>query len=324
MNDTSRRQRQFPLLSASLAVLIVNKNLAIKDTAASTSAASIGSGSRTFSTDLFARIKQPALQSDWPQSWKDSYHHDINSVWPGGRELGYRRAYHNRVARAMDAVLRTTRPGARVLDLAAAQGNLTIMLAELGYRATWNDLRDDLIDYVRLKTDRTDIEFLSGNLFDLPPQQIGRFDAIVATEIIEHVAHPDRFLAQLASLLAPGGVIVLTSPNGKYFRNDLPRFSDCPDPSLFEAMQFKPDSDGHIFLLHPDEWVALSAMAGLKVVALEFFNNPLTNGHLKTRFILPLLPTALVAGIERLTQGLGPHLAARLHLQALAVLEPVL
>jgi 2-polyprenyl-6-hydroxyphenyl methylase/3-demethylubiquinone-9 3-methyltransferase len=283
----------------------------------------MGRGPRTFSVDLFARIKQPAPQPDWPPSWKGSYHHDVNSVWPGGSELGYRRAYYNRVARALDAVLRTTAPGARVLDLAAAQGNLTIMLAELGYRATWNDLREELIGYVRLKTDRNDIDFVPGNLFDLPPQQIGRFDAIVATEIIEHVAHPDQFLGRLASLLAPGGVIVLTSPNGKYFRNDLPRFSDCPDPSLFEAMQFKPDADGHIFLLHPDEWVALSARAGLRVMALEFFTNPLSNGHLKTRFILPLLPGALVDGIEVLTQNLGPHGVARLHLQALAVLAPV-
>jgi 2-polyprenyl-6-hydroxyphenyl methylase/3-demethylubiquinone-9 3-methyltransferase len=279
--------------------------------------------SRAFSTRLFARIGRPQERPDWPESWKVSYHHDANSVWPGGRELGYRRAYRNRVARTMDAVLRTTPPGARVLDLAAGQGNLSIMLAELGYRVAWNDLREDLAGYVRLKTDRTDIEFLPGNLFELPPERVGRFDAIVATEIIEHVAHPDEFLSRLAALLSPGGIIVLTSPNGRYFRNTLPRFSDCDDPAVFEAVQFKPDADGHIFLLHPDEWVVLSARAGLRIMELDFFTNPLSNGFLKTSWLLPLLPGIVVDGIERLTQALGPRLAALLHLQTIVLLRPV-
>ncbi|MCW5746560.1 MAG: methyltransferase domain-containing protein [Alphaproteobacteria bacterium] len=278
---------------------------------------------RPFSTDLFARIKRPVERTDWPDSWKGSYHHDVNSVWPGRTELGYRRAYHYRVGRALDAILQHVPAGARVLDLAAAQGNLSIMLAELGYRVTWNDLRDDLIGYVRLKTDRTDIDFLPGDLFGLPPQRVGRFDAILATEIIEHVAHPDAFMRQLASLLSPGGVIVMTTPNGKYIRNPLPRFSDCTDPSLFESVQFKPDADGHIFLLHPDEWVALSAKAGLRLLELDYFINPLSNGHLKTSYLLPLIPGQLVHWIELLTRRLGPRLRQRLHLQTIAVLVPV-
>jgi 2-polyprenyl-6-hydroxyphenyl methylase/3-demethylubiquinone-9 3-methyltransferase len=278
---------------------------------------------RTFSADLFDHIKRPQFQPDWPENWKGSFHHDVNSVWPGGSDLGYRRAYHNRVARAIEAVLKTTAPGARVLDVAAGQGNLSIVLAALGYRVSWNDLREDLVGYVRLKTDRTDIEFLPGNLFDLPPARVGRFDAIVATEIIEHVAHPDAFLKGLAGLLMPGGVIVLTSPNGKYFRNRLPRFSDCADPAQYEAVQFRPDADGHIFLLHPDEWVSLADRAGLRVMKLEFFTNPLTNGHFKTRYLLPLLPAGLVTAAERLTQHLGPALRALVHLQTLAVLTPV-
>jgi len=301
----------------------LNQNPAAKEIATSTTAVPGQGRTRTFSTDLFAHIKQPPLQSDWPESWKGSHYHDAASVWPGRSELGYRRAYHNRVAKALNAVLRNTEPGARVLDLAAAQGNFSIVLAAMGYRVTWNDLRDDLIGYVKLKTDRTDIEFLPGNLFDLPPQRVGRFDAIVATEIIEHVAHPDQFLRQLASLLSPGGIIVLTTPNGRYFRNTLPRFSDCPDPSLFEAMQFKPDADGHIFLLHPDEWVVLSAKAALRIADLEFFTNPLSNGHLKTKYLLPWLPSTVVEGIERATQSLGPSLRSRLHLQTLAVLTPL-
>ncbi len=39
------------------------------------------------------------------------------------------------------------------------------------------------------------------------------FDVIFAGEIIEHIFHDDRFLAQLRGILAPGGVLALTTPN---------------------------------------------------------------------------------------------------------------
>jgi 2-polyprenyl-3-methyl-5-hydroxy-6-metoxy-1,4-benzoquinol methylase len=276
---------------------------------------------RRFHDGLFGRIKRPALDPSWPESWRYSHGHDVDSVWPGRSARGYRVAYRNRFARAIDYVLAAKPAGGRVLDLAAGQGNFSIVLAELGYQVTWNDLRDDLLGYVKLKTDRTDIRFLPGNLFELPPEQVGRFDAVVATEIIEHVAHPDDFLRKLAGFLEPGGVIVLTTPNGRYFRNTLPRFSDCPDPSQFEALQFKPDADGHIFLLYPDEIVTLAGKAGLKVDRLSFFNNPLTAENLKTRYLSPILPYGLVDAIERGTQALPEGLVQRLHLQSAALLS---
>ena len=39
------------------------------------------------------------------------------------------------------------------------------------------------------------------------------FDVIFAGEIIEHIYHDDRFLQQLHGILAPGGVLALTTPN---------------------------------------------------------------------------------------------------------------
>src|SRR5262249_4203627 len=39
------------------------------------------------------------------------------------------------------------------------------------------------------------------------------FDAIVAKEVVEHVADPSRFARALAARLAPRGKLVLTTPN---------------------------------------------------------------------------------------------------------------
>jgi len=268
-----------------------------------------------------AALGSRPFERTWPESWIVSYRHDLDCIYPRGRNRGDRVACRNRFTHAIDLLLEATDPGGRVLDVAAGQGNFTILVAELGYAVAWNDLRTDLSGYVRLKTDRTDIEFLPGNLFDLPSNLNGTFDAVLATEIIEHVAHPDAFLRRLSDLLAPRGVIVLTTPNGKYFRNALPRFSTCGDPAKYEAMQFQPDADGHIFLLHPDEWGPLAASAGLTARTLQLFNNPLTSGYLGTQRVLPLIPQSLVETLEGLTERLPRALAERLNTHTAVVLS---
>jgi len=59
--------------------------------------------------------------------------------------------YQNRLRRVLDMVKRYAMPGAKILDVAAAQGNCTVALAEQDYDVTWNDIRAELADYVRLK-----------------------------------------------------------------------------------------------------------------------------------------------------------------------------
>ncbi len=77
-------------------------------------------------------------------------------------------------------------------------------------------------------------------------------------------------------------------------------------------MQFKPDTDGHIFLLHPDELAPLAARAGLELEKVSLSTNPLTNGHMKTEFLLRLLPRPVVEGLENLSRRLPASLTNRL------------
>ena len=245
-------------------------------------------------------MKRVFAEAAWPESWKYSYAYDLQEIYGEIDNRGYAYAYDNRRRQTLKLLSAVVAPGARVLDIAAAQGNFSLALAEQGYRVTWNDLRGDLAGYVRLKHERGEIDYAPGNAFELVfPRP---FDAVLITEIIEHVAHPDEFLAKTAMLVRPGGYIVMTTPNGQYLRNTLPRFSDCADPSAYETAQFKPDADGHIFLLHPDEVHTLAARAGLEVEELALFTNPLTNGHMKLGHLLPAIPARVVSRIEALTQ----------------------
>ena len=127
---------------------------------------------------------------------------------------------------------------------------------------------------------------------------------MLITEVIEHVAHPDDFLAKAAALVRPGGYVVMTTPNGGYFKNRLPKFSDCADPAVFESMQFKPNADGHIFLLHADEIEPLARRAGLAVEKIVLFTSPLTAGHVKTERLLKILPRGIVQIAETVSRSL--------------------
>lgn len=247
-------------------------------------------------------MKRFVPPKDSPESWKLSFHYDGMELFGVAPRSGYARAYAERRRRTLELVTTFVPPPAKVLDVAAAQGNFTLALAEAGYDVTWNDLRGELAEYVEMKRERGTIHYLPGNVFELSHDSL--YDVVLITEVIEHVAHPDEFLAQAARLVRNGGHIIMTTPNGGYFRNRLPRFSECADPSRFEAGQFKPDGDGHIFLLHVDEVKALARKSDLTLVDLKLFNNPLTTGSLGTRFLLPYLPILPVRVLERTTSRL--------------------
>ena len=258
-------------------------------------------------------MKTVDYNSNWVQSWKESYVYDQVEVFGGktSKNLGYYYAYKMRQRKAFDLLHKYLPVGAEVLDIAAAQGNFSLLLAEEGYKVTWNDLREELVSYVKMKYEKGNIEYLAGNCFEVCKGKL--FDAVLITEIIEHVAHPDDFLKLVSDLVKPNGYIIMTTPSGEYFTNNLPKFSEYATPEDFESVQFKPNADGHIFLLHEDEFYDLGKKADLKTLEVSIHTNPLTGGHIKLHKILPFIPKQIVDSIERTTQRLPSKIRKKIH-----------
>jgi 2-polyprenyl-3-methyl-5-hydroxy-6-metoxy-1,4-benzoquinol methylase len=248
----------------------------------------------------------------WPRSWLESYERDRQEIFGEIIHHGYTYAYQNRLKHTLDMVRKVAPPGSRILDVAAAQGTFALSLAEAGYDVTWNDLREELAGYVELKHSHGMIRYQPGNILDLSAARAS-YDLVLINEIIEHVAHPDKFLHHVASLVRPGGFIVMTTPNGEYFRNKLPKFSNCSDPSAFESVQFKPDSDGHIFLIHHDELYMFAEQSGLTVQEVRFFTTPLTGGYMKLEYLLHVLPRGFVDSLDTACQKLPNILKRKLY-----------
>lgn len=270
---------------------------------------------------------RPGRVADIEPLWAGSAHYDELEVWTDWGDTpapvrSYAVQYASRRQATLAAIMRTSPPPGLVLDIAGGSGNFTATLARLGYRVVWNDLRGELAEYVRRKQPAdADVDYVAGNIFEIGGTHVGRYDAVIALEVIEHVAHPDRFVANAAQLLKPGGKLVLSTPNGGYFNNGLPRFSDHPDPSVFETIQFKPNSDGHIFLLYEDEMRRFAHAHGLRVETIDLITSVVTAGYLKLHLLNRVVPPRILAAIENAARRLPRAVKARAMVQMIAVLS---
>ncbi len=198
------------------------------------------------------------------------------------------------------------------LEVAAGGGGLATRLAAIGCDVVVNDLREqEMAASLQEFLNGEHIRIEGGNVFELSPKRIGRFDLVLACEIIEHVAHPLELLGHLKNFLEPGGRLMLTTPNGSYFRNKLPTYSEVQDFSELETRQFMPDADGHLFLLTPLELCELAASAGLLVERLSVWGTPMLNGHAGFRYLAGRFFVKVAYLTELLTQRLPSPARAR-------------
>lgn len=116
----------------------------------------------------------------------------------------------------------------RVLDAGAGPGEFSSRLSDAGFVAIACD-QDETVFCGKCH------KFIPCNLngdWASAVKVEGPYDAVVAQEVIEHIENPTRFIRDIASLLKPGGLCILTSPNDQdkasridfLFHGELPWF----------------------------------------------------------------------------------------------------
>jgi SAM-dependent methyltransferase len=112
-------------------------------------------------------------------------------------------------------------PGERVLDVACGTGNAALIAAAAGARVTGLDSAARLVEVARRRAAAagTDAEFVVGDALELPFES-GTFDAVVSVFGVIFAPDPDRAVAEMLRVLAPGGRVVLAAwrPEGAVHR----------------------------------------------------------------------------------------------------------
>jgi 2-polyprenyl-3-methyl-5-hydroxy-6-metoxy-1,4-benzoquinol methylase len=155
------------------------------------------------------RCDRCGIAFNWPQLPPASIH--------GQYDAGYyifTLPPKRRWARATQLYLEYLHPlegtnGQRLLDVGCAQGDLLALARERGWDVQGIELSPEPARRARLEHG---IPVEIGTLEETGPG-LGLFDVVIATDVIEHVTSPGRFLGAVHTVLRTGGQAIVETPN---------------------------------------------------------------------------------------------------------------
>lgn len=100
--------------------------------------------------------------------------------------------------------------GRTVLEAGPGEGYGADLIAESARLVVGVDYDVSAADHIAVRYPAVDIT--RGNLVDLPVAD-GAIDVVVTLQVIEHLWDQDRFVRECRRVLAPGGVLIMSTPN---------------------------------------------------------------------------------------------------------------
>ena len=163
--------------------------------------------------------------------------------------------------------------GKSALDVGCGAGLLAEPLARLGATVTGLDAAPELIEAAKghAAGQGLSIDYRAGEL----EQLAGTFDMVCCLEVIEHVADPATFVKALEARVAPGGLLIMSTPN----RTEWSRFLTI---TLAEGVGKIPrGTHDYDQFIDPEAMKALLAEAGLEMVeVMGIAASPMKGLHL--------------------------------------------
>jgi ubiquinone/menaquinone biosynthesis C-methylase UbiE len=128
--------------------------------------------------------------------------------------------------------------GKRVLDIACGEGYGSAALKKAGASQVIGvDISDSTCAHARAKYG-IDARLGTAEQVPLPDNSV---DMVVSFETIEHVRNPERFLDECLRVLAPGGTLIVSTPNKGVYGMDAPanphHFSEMTEREFSGALR---------------------------------------------------------------------------------------
>ena len=176
----------------------------------------------------------------------------IREHYDAAYSAGYTRKAEAKIIRARKRVARIGRAGGRWLDVGCSAGFVVKAATEAGFEAFGVDIEADGIAYGR---DTLGLSRLACGVLEEQHYPDAHFDVISAYDVIEHVPDLNRFVAELARILAPDGVLDIGTPDIGHWR--VPR-------TLSRWNELKPSE--HLYYFNRKTLGRLLAAHGLRIV----------------------------------------------------------
>lgn len=194
--------------------------------------------------------------------------YDLREIDARDRHSLFHRKYMARLGWVLQTVQRELTPGSTVLEVGCSQANVSLLLAEQGYRCVGLDIRPEALRYALSK--HTDGRFypVASSAEHLPfaSEQV---DGVIIGEVLEHCAQPTAIIRACMELVRSGGIVVITTPNGEYVGLHDPLYRpEAERDAQLQRYQFLRDT--HVFTFTPPRLRKLLTSCGLEVVECEY------------------------------------------------------
>jgi 2-polyprenyl-6-hydroxyphenyl methylase/3-demethylubiquinone-9 3-methyltransferase len=186
---------------------------------------------------------------------------------------------------AVEAIVREVPAKSRVLDLGCGNGSFLARFRGRGWEIYGADLSETGIEFCRSNYDGirfflADITQTSSDVF--LKECGGPVDAVISTEVVEHLFNPRAYARLCFEMLKPGGLLVLSTPYHGYLKNLALALAGAMDTHYLPLLDF-----GHIKFWSKGTLTTLLKEAGF------------TDIHFKGAGRLPYLWKSMVVRAKR-------------------------
>lgn len=186
-------------------------------------------------------------------------------------------AYYNGRAERFASYLAKIHPQTgTLLDIGCGHGEFMQAAARLGWQVSGNELNPDQACQTM---DLTGLHVYPGDLSALAATLDRRFDVITLWGVLEHVPDPAGLLVTVRKLLAPGGTVLLETPNAAGLFFTIARM-------LYHGRFTRPlremTGGDHVIWITPKAASFLFRHTGFNLIGLDGSTN--STDHLRIRF----------------------------------------
>jgi len=191
----------------------------------------------------------------------------------------------------------------QILDIGSGRGWFSLQAAQQGAEMTALDLSEENLS--KIKAINPNITTLYGDACDVPAAD-GKFDLIVALEILEHLVDPKTAVLNWKNLLKHNGKVLITVPYKETIRYTLCIHCNRKTPV-----------NAHLHSFNKDDLIKLLNHNGFWVKQTNRFSHKLLS-YLRINNLLKWLPYGIWKRLDRLCRIFGDNYS---YLAVVAILK---